>query len=655
VRVAWRRQIQTLAREESRLLAGSGLCVAAAALGANRLNNGAGSQLSLAALGGIVVTLLLLLLSCKHIRDGIISVTLYLASLSLLLMTSLRGWYITGHDIQVEYRVFQLAQAYGHWGISYFHNAYNACLSITILPTEISYIVQVDNPYIFKVFVQLIFALCPVLVYVIARRYWSKSISILAVIFFVGFPTFFTDMPFINRQEIAFIFVCAAILSVTNNAWSKRQRQLGLVVASVGIELSHYSTMYVFLDAFIIAWVAQFVAMLNSRCLRSRRGTAGASQAHWAITARTVGLGSLLLMLGVMYLWGQLATQTADNALTEFDSAISGLMHSNGTRSNDVLYGLLPEKLPSQQVLLNEHRELVLKERAAAAPDKYIPASVVARYPTPLVGQSLLPLTGAGRILSKIDISPAGFNTAVREFAAKGEQTFIIIGLLALLLVRSRRAQVSREIWFLCVGSLGALILITALPNLSVGYGILRTFQQTLILLAPVLVVGSLVIFSPLGRAWAARAAAAFCVCIFISTTGLLPQVLGGYPAQLSLNNSGLYYDIYYVHPQEEAAVNWLSGKPGVLPDGLQAPFSADRFTFNSLSDVTGKQITADIYPWRIQKSSWVFLGYATVHADVATIYPSTGGDLITYLYPTDFLWNTKNLVYNNGGVEIYR
>ena len=34
------------------------------------------------------------------------------------------------------------------------------------------------------------------MVYLVARRYWSKQIAILAVVYFVGFPTFFTDMPF---------------------------------------------------------------------------------------------------------------------------------------------------------------------------------------------------------------------------------------------------------------------------------------------------------------------------------------------------------------------------------------------------------------------------------------------------------------------------
>ena len=135
-KLAWRAQIETISREESRLLVASGFCVALAILGANRLNNGAGDQVSVAALGGMVVTLLLLLRWQQHVRDGMTGATLYLLSLALLLMTSLRGWSVTGHDIQMEYRVFQLTEAQGRWSISAFHNPYNACLSITVLPTE---------------------------------------------------------------------------------------------------------------------------------------------------------------------------------------------------------------------------------------------------------------------------------------------------------------------------------------------------------------------------------------------------------------------------------------------------------------------------------------------------------------------------------------
>lgn len=197
------------------------------------------------------------------------------------------------------------------------------------------------------------------------------------------------------------------------------------------------------------------------------------------------------------------------------------------------------------------------------------------------------------------------------------------------------------------------LFLITVLPNLSVEYGVLRVFEQALILIAPVLVLGSISIFRFLGEKWSFRVAAVVCLGIYTSTTGLLPQVLGGYPAQLSLNNSGAYYIAYYTHPQEAAAVQWLSHQQGVLPANVQAPFSPYRYLFTDPADVTAQQFLSDAFPLLVHSSTWVILGYATVHDDLAAT--SFNGNLIVYKYPVALLGVSKNLVYNDGGAEIYR
>ena len=77
-------------------------------------------------------------------------------SLALLLMTSLRGWYVTGHDVQTEYLVFELTKQLSRWKVSTFPDAYNACLSITILPTMILRWTRVGDPYVFKVLFQVL-------------------------------------------------------------------------------------------------------------------------------------------------------------------------------------------------------------------------------------------------------------------------------------------------------------------------------------------------------------------------------------------------------------------------------------------------------------------------------------------------------------------
>lgn len=651
-KIRWRGQLRAMAQEESRLIVGSGLAVLLAVMGANRLNNGAGDLVSLVALACMIVTLLLLLYWQQQVREGITACVLYLLSLALLLMNSLRGWFITGHDIQVEYRVFQLTEAHAHWSMSYFRDAYNACLSLTILPTEISQIVRVDNPYIYKLFFQMFFALCPVLVYAIARRYWSARISVLAAVYFIGFPTFINDMTFINRQEIAFLFVCVAFLSITNVQWGLLRRQLSFYVAALGIELSHYSTMYVFLGTLALAWAAQFVSGLASRRREGGEG-AGRRNRSWNTKVQTVGLGSILVVFTIIFAWGQLATQTERSALTTAESAITGLVGPGGVRAGDVGYGLLFGKTLSPQAVLNNYHQAAFKQRSVS-PSSFVAASVVDRYKTPIVSDlPSLPLTKAGHLLADVGIPPSGLNQMIRAAAAKGEQIFLILGLITFVVFRGLRQHISTEVFFLCVGSALMVAIITLFPNLSVDYGVTRAFQESLILLGPMLVGGSLTLFSFTGTAWAGRLSAAVVLGIFVSTSGFLPQVLGGYPAQLNLNNSGSYYNIDYMHYQEVAAVAWLGSEPGVVADGVQAAFNSERFAFTSPSDVTGLEGVTGIYPPLVKKQSWLVVSYWTMHADRSTFFYD--GDQVTYVYPLKFLQNSKNLVYNNGGAEIYK
>ena len=187
-------------------------------------------------------------------RESVISAVIYLVSLTLLLTTSLRGWYVTGHDIQQEYLVFQLTEFHGHWSMAYFHDPYNACLSITILPTELGQDSKCRQPVYFQaVFPDDLCALPRDGVRHLARRFFNRGISTLSVAYFLSFPTFFTDEPFLNRQEIGLLFVAVGLLAATNQVWSFRRRQISFAIAGLGTEISHYSTMYVLVGTLVIA------------------------------------------------------------------------------------------------------------------------------------------------------------------------------------------------------------------------------------------------------------------------------------------------------------------------------------------------------------------------------------------------------------------
>lgn len=443
---SWRSGLAGLQRQEIRLMVVAGLCLPLVVFGANRLNNGSGDQVSLVALVAMSAALILLLTWADRIASGITGVTIYLVSASVLLMTSLRGWSVTGHDIQLEYRVFQLTAAHGQWNFHSLNNAFNACLSITIFPTEMASLMHIDHPYIYKVFFQLIFAACPVMVYAISRRYFSERISILGAIYFIGFPTFLTDMPYLNRQEMALILVGAGILAITNPNWSKRRKQVALIVAAVGVELTHYSTSYIFVGTLGVAWLAEHVGRVGSWWTRRPAHSETSRTRRWATPGRTIGLGCLVAVAAFVTIWGGLATHTAGGAADEIKGAVSGFFDGSGNKSSAVSYGLFSGKSQSPQSILDQYRKQTLKAREKSPEGTYLPEKVVAQYRTPVVNEPNLPLTGIGRALGEVGVSASSLNTVIRLLAAYGEQVFVVIGLVVLIFSRTLNRRVSTRV-----------------------------------------------------------------------------------------------------------------------------------------------------------------------------------------------------------------
>ncbi len=102
----WRASLRLIRRREWRVLAVSACGLPLVVAGANRLNNGRGDLVALLGLGAVVVAFALLLWWRDGLRDSVVAAVTYLLGLNLLLATSLRGWYTTGHDVQKEFWSF---------------------------------------------------------------------------------------------------------------------------------------------------------------------------------------------------------------------------------------------------------------------------------------------------------------------------------------------------------------------------------------------------------------------------------------------------------------------------------------------------------------------------------------------------------------------
>ena len=638
------------------------LFVAMSVFGAIRLNNGASNILTFLMLALLAIYCMFLLRRSKDLSENVTLTALYFISLALLLMTSLRGWFITGHDIQREFQVFQITKDSGIWNIASYKDAYNACMSITVLPTMISNLFVLESAYVYKTVFQLIFAFVPGIIYMSLRRYASAFVALLSVLYFIAFPTFFTDMPFLGRQEIAFLYLALMAYFIFDERLSLKLRRALFLVFGLGMVLSHYSTTYTILALLFFVVATRALLPFARRAISIFISLSDSGIAALRATDRrppriTVLMVSLLA--GASFFWSSVLTDTSSNSLYRVAIETLRVMQSNvreDARSSDVSYSLFSSQKMSDAELLRQYeKNVVAKTREEAPAGTFYDARIYAQYPARLAQPELLPPTAFGTLFSSAGFDIPAFNNTFRQWSAKILQLLIIAGTGALIY---RRRFLDRpldtEFALLALGSLIFVFSIVILPVLSVEYGLLRAFEQSLIFLGIFAAIGSLAVFSWMRENIRNYAASALVVVFLLSTTGFITQSLGGYDPQLHLNNAGSYYDYFYAHASEVAGIRWLSLELGKE----QNPnFQMEALSGRTLSipGHIGRQASAldDIYPGLIRKNSYVLLNATNVDKQESAV--SYQGTNLTYRYPSDLLDDNKNLVYTNGQTYIYR
>jgi len=618
--------------------------VAMSVMGATSLNNGGSNTITLVMLATMAIYFAWLVSVSSKLKRDSITIAIYLTGLSLLLMTSMRGWYTTGHDIQREFRVFMLAKKQGLWSIDLFRDAYNACLSITILPAIFANLLKVKNPYVYKVFFQLIFALTPSLVYLLIERYFRPALAVIAAIWFMAFPTFFTDMPMLNRQEIAFLVLALMLWVVFEPKMKVFRRQAFFVFFGVTLAVLHYSTMYS-----VIAILALSIGLRLSleRVPRLRP----------SLTKALLTFPILIIFITSSIVWGSLITGTSNGASRLFSETIKNIsrLFDKDVRSDNVAYSLFSWKKVDKQEQLQGYIKNEIRPERNSDPVAFYDNLVIKEYPVKLAEENIIPLSRTGQSLKNLGIDVAAFNFIFRQTTAKVLQALIILG-FGYLLFRKRYlidSKLELEFKTLAAGSLIFVFLILVLPVVSTAYGLLRAFQQTLMVLSLFLVTGSLLLVPLASEKIKVLFATLLAITFFLSTTGFITQILGGYYPQLHLNNSGVYYDIYYLHNSEILGIKWLNRLALRSKEKEIAQF--DSFELGKLATYASfenLETLGTIYPALIQKSSYVFAGPQTLKGQSSFTYL---GDNVSYAYPLEFLDDEKDLIYDNGEARVYK
>lgn len=609
-------------------------------LGAITLNNGGPNYLTMIMLGGIAIYVFLVVLLREKLNEHVFPWAILFTSISLLLMYPLRSWHILGWDINQEYLVFALTNSTKYWSAHTLNSAYNLCLSITILPTILESFLKINNEYIYKLIFPILFSTVPLIVYLTAKKILNIGYAFLSAAFFISQIWFIEQMPALARQEIALIFFAGLLMIKFDHRLSQINKNILSIIFGISIIVSHYSTAYVWIAIMIIYYfinnIVKITKINNLKLLFS--------------------LKYIILMIAIVFLWGSQLTNSNGNFRNFLTITITNI--SKGFSADMINGGL--ERLTFKNVNINNPLNVAenyqtmsqeyLKKRLILYPKEtyqdYKPEPIFSKYITnPAFDNTRLPISQILKIIKLIlnDILPIiGIFYFLRRYLFKyskgNTNDFLNIN-------RDKGINVL----LLGISTLPLIFMIIFLPFIATQYNSTRLYMQSLIILSNLTIVGGMYLLSKLRiKKLSYTIMVSLIILFFLYSSGFFFQIVGGEPLLL-LNNFGGEYDQFYTTQPETNSIKWFTNNKASNSMLYADQLAGLRLT--SFGQIINYNF--DILPSTIDKRSYVYLSNTNVQK--GKVYKRYDTDQLEYTTPIKFLNSNKNLVYNNGGSEIFK
>jgi len=461
----------------------------------------------------------------RKISSRIYPSVVLLISISILLSLALRSRHLVGIDTHLEYYIFQRTLQNGRWQIL-MNNAYEGCLSISILPTIFQSVLNVDPEYLFRIFYPLIFSISPLIIFIISKQFVRNHAAFLASLIFMSQAVFF-DTTSEARSVVALLFFALAVMVLLHGGISKSNKRLLFVIFAFSCVVSHYTTSYIFLTLLLLTWVlVKVVTMVRSSRSRTEpdkgvssypRELAVTSDTKQPTLSTSVTGGEVLILFALVFIWQSQVSGAAFKGAVQFigDSFKSMAAFFQVEARGQTAAAALGSNIGGKSI--PQLLEFVFSWLTIAFITVGLLATLVRYIPR-----------------------PASWNRGVRR--------------LPQYLVRDFSGE------FLTMSLIGFAVLAgsLAVPYIFSGFDVNRTYGQMMIFLSLFFVVGGAVFTKLVRFKYAYVLILVVLVPYFLCTTGIIYQAFGS-PRSMILNSAGLQYDMLYVHDQETACAKWLA------------------------------------------------------------------------------------------------
>jgi uncharacterized membrane protein len=222
------------------------------------------------ALLAVLTVFVIALFSKRLITSKLSLIIVFMIAITLLLYCSLISNYVQGTDIKIEYSDATLTQSTGFWNstasfIDMTSGRFYSMLSVTILPTIYSNILNMNITWVFKIVYPLIFALVPLALYLLWRGKFGVKVAFLSVFLFMSQSTFYGDMLGLARQMIAEFFFVILFFVVFSKSLSAKNVKILFLIFSFCLIVSHYSIAIIFAFYISLMWLLGYFTKKPSR------------------------------------------------------------------------------------------------------------------------------------------------------------------------------------------------------------------------------------------------------------------------------------------------------------------------------------------------------------------------------------------------------
>lgn len=512
-----------------------------------------------------------------YLKDSVPKITFPVAilmlSMAFVIMRGLTSNYIIGRDVHEEYYAFRVVADYQYWSMDNHNSVLTAVLGTSLLPAIYTSLLGINKIYVFKLVLQLVFSITPLVCYLLYNKYLEDIWAFLASLFLMIQVEFLFELQSAVRQEVALLFFALTMIVLFDDKLDKLDKKILLLIFMISMIFSHYTTAYIFLFIMLSTWL---IIMRTKNIFRESR----------YIIAGIVALCSII----IFFWYSQITTESFNGGVHFIKGTIDSL----------------------KDIFIAEAR-----------------------------GSSPLRVFGIGSITMADKIS-----TMVHDIGF----IFISIGVVCSI-IKYKRSMFDKEYILITLLCMILLICLIIIPFLSKGYGAGRLYQQLLILLAPMFIIGGKFALKYFQQKICYIVILTVLILQFFSATYIIHQITG-VPISIILNKKGYMHAEAYIYDQEVIGAEWLNrhktenfeiysdfgGSSRLLmgSDARKRPESKNNFFVDN--------VTADKY--------YLYLRYLNVikHKVQKTGFSGSIDDISKYFY----LFAKKGNIYSNGYTEIY-